>query len=403
MKLLVVVSEFPKITETFAISNVLHYLSQGHDAQIFHIKPFRQSEIVHDEARPVVERGFTFPWLSGASLVALVSTLVRHPLKLFLILVQIIGAMWREPKRLVASLAIVPKSLALGSYAKAYGVDHIHAEFASHPATAAWIASAIYGVPFSFSAHMYDIFVSQRLLAEKSRKATFVRTISDFNCNFLSRVKEFDTAKIKLVRCGVDPARFPAKFDKSEAVPKTFNIAFVGSLLPRKGVDVLLRALIILKGRSDWNLTVFGGGSEATRLKAMADESLAGRVTFFGPAKMAKVKQALFAAEIVVVPSVTDSLNRSEGIPVVSMEALAAECPVIASRLSGIPELIEDGVSGYLFDPGNAVELAEKILYVIEHYVEARSVARRGRERVLESYNIDKNAAELLKLIEEHS
>lgn len=402
MKLLVVVSEFPKITETFAIANVLHYLSQGHDARVFHLKPFRHDEIVHDEARPVIETAFTYPWLSGPSLGALAATLVRRPVKLLAVISKIVAAMWRDPGRLAGTLAILPKSLALGRYAKSSSVDHIHAEFASHPATSAWIASEVYGVPFSFSAHMYDIFVSQSLLAEKSTKAEFVRTISDFNADFLSRIAGFAKEKIAIVRCGVDPARFPARDTLESGPPSSFNITYVGSLQPRKGVDVLLRALVRLKYRDDWHLTVVGGGPESDRLKEMAKTDLPGRVTFAGPATMAQVKQAMYRADLVVVPSIVDKQNRSEGIPVVSMEALAAGCPVIASRLAGIPELIEDGATGHLFTPGNIDELAAKIEHVFAHYEQARIVANHGRARVLETYNINRNAAELLKLIEEH-
>ena len=399
MKLVVVVSEFPKITETFAIANVLHYLSKGHDARVFHLKPFRHAEIVHDEAKPVVARGFTYGWFPAG---AVADAMLRHPIRLTLVLGRILGAMWREPKRLAESLAIVPKSLALGREARAAGVQHIHAEFATHPATAAWIASEVYGVPFSFSAHMYDIFVSQSLLAEKSRKARFVRTISESNRDFMARVDGFDAEKTSVIRCGVDPRRFPSRApDPQHRGPR--NITYVGALLPRKGVDVLLRALARLVTQDDWHLNVLGGGPEGPKLQALARELLPGRVTFHGPATMAEVKDAMFAADLVVVPSVTDSLNRSEGIPVVSMEALAASCPVIASRLSGIPELIEDGVTGYLFEPGNDAELGAKIAHVLAHPDAAREVAARGRARVLDEYNIDRNAADLLNLIEEHA
>lgn len=400
MKLVVVVSEFPKITETFAIANVLHYLSKGHDARVFHLKPFRHAEIVHDEARPVVERGFTFGWLAAGPVC---DALLRHPVRVLTVLGKIVAAMWREPRRMLESLAIVPKSLALGRHAKAAGVDHIHAEFATHPATAAWIASEVWGIPFSFSAHMYDIFVSQSLLAEKSRKARFVRTISDYNRDFLSRVPGFEAGKIAVIRCGVDPARFPPRAAAAAFAPRPVNITFVGALLPRKGVDVLLRALALLKDRADWHLTVLGGGPEAGGLKALAQAALPSRVTFFGPATMAEVREAMFAADLVVIPSVTDRFNRSEGIPVVSMEAMAAGCPVIASRLSGIPELVEEGVTGYLFTPGDAAELAGKIAQVLDHPEAASEVAARGRARVMETYNIDANAADLLALIEGNS
>ncbi|MEO0943948.1 MAG: glycosyltransferase family 4 protein [Pseudomonadota bacterium] len=397
MKILVVVSEFPKITETFAIVNVLHYLSQGHDARVFHLKPFRHGEVVHSEAQPVVDRGFTYGWLSGPSIMALLSTLLKRPGRLFSVVARMIKAMRGDPKRLMEALAIIPKSLALGRYAKKEGVDHLHGEFASHPATAAWIASEVYDIPFSYSAHMYDIFVSQALLAEKSQDASFVRVISDFNRKFLSNVDGFDQSKLELVRCGVSAKRFPPRQDSARG-PQT-RLLYVGSLEYRKGVDVLLSALTLLKDRDDWHLTVLGGGPEAEKLHHLAETNLPGRVDFFGPAKMHEVKEAMFSADALVIASRTDQSGKSEGIPVVSMEALASRLPVIAPRLSGIPELIEDGQTGYLFTPEDATELAAKITHVIDHPEDAGRMAEHGRKRVFEEYNIDQNAEDLLQLM----
>ena len=131
----------------------------------------------------------------------------------------------------------------------------------------------------------------------------------------------------------------------------------------------------------------------------MAETELPGRVDFFGPAKMHEVKEAMFSADALVISSRTDQSGKSEGIPVVSMEALASHLPVVAPRLSGIPELIEDGVTGYLFTPEDIAELAEKIAYVIDNPVDAGRMAENGRKRVFEEYNIDQNAEDLLQLM----
>lgn len=403
MKIVVVVSDFPKVTETFALANVLHYLSKGHDARIFHLKPFRINEIIHPGSEPVVDTAFTFPWLRGASAAAMVDAVLTHPIRLARCFGKILWAFRAEPKRLLASLAILPKAVALGRYATQQGIQHIHAEFASHPATAAWIASEVYGVPFSFSAHMHDIFVSQSLLAEKSRKARFVRTISGYNQRFLSRIHGFSSDKIALIRCGVDPSRFP---DAAQAVPELgdrLDILFVGALLPRKGVNVLLDALAVVQLDVQWHLTILGGGPRFDELRHMAEAFPAGQITFFGPATMNEVKSAMQAAHLVVVPSIVGEQGRSEGIPVVLMEALAASRPVIASRLSGIPELVEDNVTGYLAEPGDAIELAAIIRTVTNDYQHALELGRKGRQRILVEYNIKTNAAELLDMIERTS
>ncbi|MEM8802611.1 MAG: glycosyltransferase family 4 protein, partial [Pseudomonadota bacterium] len=191
--------------------------------------------------------------------------------------------------------------------------------------------------------------------------------------------------------------RFPPRQDSARG-PQT-KLLYVGSLEYRKGVDVLLSALTLLKDRDDWHLTVLGGGPEAEKLHHLAETNLPGRVDFFGPAKMHEVKEAMFSADALVIASRTDQSGKSEGIPVVSMEALASRLPVIAPRLSGIPELIEDGQTGYLFTPEDATELAAKITHVIDHPEDAGRMAEHGRKRVFEEYNIDQNAEDLLQLM----
>lgn len=403
MKIVVVVSDFPKVTETFVAANVLHYLSRGHDARVFHLKPFRRGEVVHEHTRPAVERGFTFPWIGGPSAVALAWGLMRHPGAVLGAVAAILRAFWAEPRPLAASLAILPKAVALGRMARAGGVGHIHAEFAGHPATAAWIAARVSDVPFSFSAHMHDIFVTQGLLAKKARAARFVRAISDYNRRFLAGLPGFPAGKLHVLRCGAslgDPAPLPPAPGRGQPL----RILFVGSLIPRKGVAHLLRAVAALPERIDWRLDILGGGPEGDRLRTQAaGPGLGGRVRFAGPQTAAAVRAAMRAAHVVAVPSVTDASGQSEGIPVVLMEALAEARPVIASRLSGIPELVRDGETGWLTEPGDASAIAAALTRVHDDYDAAAGLGRAGRALVAREYDIERNAAALLAMMEAHS
>jgi glycosyltransferase involved in cell wall biosynthesis len=106
-------------------------------------------------------------------------------------------------------------------------------------------------------------------------------------------------------------------------------------------------------------------------------------------------------AHLVIVPSVEGAEGRSEGIPVVLMEAMAHGRPVIASRLSGIPELVQAGVTGYLVAQGEVQALSTAIGRVMEEYPSALGLARAGQARVLADYDIGKNANALLELIRE--
>ncbi|SLN45931.1 glycosyltransferase family 4 protein [Pseudooctadecabacter jejudonensis] len=395
--ILITVSEFPKVTETFVLSNALHYQEQGHRVGIFHVKPFRDAEVVHPHARPILQAGFTFGWFDRRSAAALAAETLRAPHRVLGLFGQIGAAFWREPKRLAATLALFPKATALARHCRREGVDHIHAEFAGYPATAAWVAAKLSGVPFSFSAHAHDIFLTQSLLVTKATEASFVRAISHFNRDFLARIDGFPADKICVLRCGVSlPQEVPVP-DLQAGQP--LRIVFVGALLPRKGVDVLLRALSDLPQGFEWSLDIIGGGSQDASLRKLAATLTLKNVTFHGPQSSDVVRAAMAEAHVVVVPSREGEGGRSEGIPVVLMEALSLARPVITTRLSGIPELVEDGVTGLLCPPDDVDALRAALLRLREDYPAARAMGRRGRERVAEDFDITKTADALLTRI----
>lgn len=394
LKILVIVSDFPKVTETFVLRNVQHYVQQGHDVDIFHIKPYRKDEVVHGAFADIAQRGFGIPWMSGAAIVQG----MRRPFAVAGIKLKIFRAFLRKPRHLVISLALISKALALSVRCRRDGIGHIHAEFAGYPATVAWITSKMTGIPFSFSAHAHDIFITQGLLVEKAQDAAFVRAISDFNKRFLEALPGFPANKVEVLRCGVAvPDTVPPA-----PPPVPVRLVFVGALLPRKGVDVLLRAAATLPDDLDWHLDILGGGSQEGVLRGLADTLPKDRVTFHGPQPSDKVLAAMQSAHVVVVPSREGEEGRSEGIPVVLMEAMSLARPVIASRLSGIPELVIDGETGLLVPPDDPEALGRALRDILSNPGRATELAQAGRTRVAKSFDIDKTAAQLLqRMIEE--
>lgn len=404
MKIAVVVSEFPKVTETFVLRNVKHYLDQGHEVTVFHLKPYRKGEKVHAFAEPVIACAEYEPFVSGAGLAAMTKALFTRPGRLLGTIFRIKRAFWREPVRMLTCLALVPKSLAFGERCRRRGVRHIHAEFAGYPATSAWIAGRMTGIPFSFSCHAHDIFITQSLLREKARDAAFVRVISDFNRRFLADV--FDPGsvdKMAVIRCGVDPAttRTPEPEPVGEG---PLRVLYVGSLLPRKGVDRLIAALARVGDTVPWECRIIGDGNVRGDLEAQVREAgLDGRITFEGAQPAEVIHQAYQWSHLVVAPSVVGKEGRTEGIPVVLMEALAHARPVITSRVSGIPELVEDGVTGFLTEPGDVEAIAAAITEVATNWDRAAALGRAGRERIAAQYDVERNAAALLEMISRHS
>lgn len=399
MNILVVVSEFPKLTETFAYRNAIEYERLGHNVHIFHIKRFRRDEPIHAFMRGLVARAFTFGYASRAALQGLASELVTAPHRVSGVLRDIVGAYWREPGRGLAALSYVPKAIALGRWCRHHGIEHIHAEFAGHPATAAMIAARVSGVPFSFSAHAHDIFVSQALLVTKAREAAFVRAISTYNIGFLAKLPGFPAQKLRLVRCGVTR---DALHNDGPIRPENgpLRILYVGALIRRKGVCHLIDALAALPPRIDWHARIVGGGSHAGRLAAQARRlGLETRLRFDGPQPAERVAAAFRAAHVAVVPSIVGDGGRMEGIPVVVMEAMAQGLPVVASALSGIPELIEDGVTGHLVPPADPSAIASALEDIHADWPAAAAMGARGRDRVANDYVVEDNARALARLM----
>ncbi|WP_313137844.1 glycosyltransferase [Paracoccus jeotgali] len=400
MKILVVVSEFPKLTETFAYRNVVEYVRLGHDARIFHVKPFRRGEIIHGFVAELLPRAFTFPYMGARVGAALGAETLRRPRVIARVAAQLAAAHRHEPRRGMAAAALFAKAVALGRWCRRNGIEHIHAEFAGHPATAALIASRVAGIPFSFSAHANDIFVSQALLPEKAQEAAFVRSISAYNMRWLTGMCGCPADKLRLIRCGVVRETLDAPPPQPPGADG-LQVLYVGSLIRKKGVTHLLDALALLPGDMPWRARIVGGGDLADALQRQAaDLGLSHRIRFEGLQPAESVARAYGDSHVLVVPSVPGANGRVEGIPVVLMEAMARGRAVIASDLSGIPELVEPGVTGWLTPPGDAAAIAAALVDIARDWDGAAAVARAGRARIRDDYLIENNAAALARQME---
>jgi glycosyltransferase involved in cell wall biosynthesis len=249
------------------------------------------------------------------------------------------------------------------------------------------------------SCRAHDIFRTQALLAEKLGEAKAVRTVSDFGARFLrERVRGMSDRELHVIHSSVDVGRIAAV----EAVPSTepFRILYVGALEPKKGVEHLLDALAQVGGQlGDWRLDAIGQGPSAEALQAKAVAlGLADRITFHGARPFEQVAAAYGEASVCVAPSVIGPNGRQEGIPNVMIEALAYQRPAITTAISGIPELIEDGVTGLLVPQADAAALGAALLRVYRDPAAALAMARRGRTHVEREFDLAVNARRQLEL-----
>jgi glycosyltransferase involved in cell wall biosynthesis len=170
---------------------------------------------------------------------------------------------------------------------------------------------------------------------------------------------------------------------------------FVGRLVERKGVEVLVRALARLRHRRDAELVIVGSGNTVDRVtRTAALEGVADHVRLLGFVSPERLAREYAACDIFVLPAVVDSRGDTEGLGVVLLEAMAHERPVIASRAGGILDIVTDGVTGWLVDPGDSEVLADRIFEVSSDPDEARRVAARAKMEASTRFSWDRILAE---------
>ncbi|MEN8143996.1 MAG: glycosyltransferase family 4 protein [Gemmatimonadota bacterium] len=166
------------------------------------------------------------------------------------------------------------------------------------------------------------------------------------------------------------------------------RLLFVGRLVQRKGVEVLVRALKALRREMPAQLTIVGEGEWRPAIEAVIAEcQLSEHVTLTGRVPSEQLRSQYEAADVFVLPAVLDAMGDTEGLGVVLMEALGFERPVIASEVGGIVDIVRHGETGWLVPPGDAEALAKRILQVAADPAASRSVARRGRQWIREEFS----------------
>ena len=394
-----VVSRFPQISETFILNEILELERSGVAVEVFSLLRDRTA-VRHPEAEALVRRCVYATSSPLALAAAQVHWLLRRP-------GTYLRAWWRALRGNAGSakfLSRAPMAVASGALfareAERRGVRHIHAHYATHTALAAYVAHLLTGLPYSFTAHAHDIYVDRSMLEEKLRGAQFVVAISNYNRRLLESLYGEDVRRrVAVVHCGIDTEVFAPRA-QPERTPE-LRILCVASLQDYKGHPYLIEACALLRDRAvPFRLTLVGDGEDRPAIeRRIAELGLAESIDMLGAQPRERVAGLLAGADVAVLPSVVTPSGKQEGIPVVLMEALAMEVPVVATRISGVPELIEDRRTGLLVPERDADALAAAIERVRDDPEGARAMAAAGREKVVAEFDLRRNAAELRELL----
>lgn len=399
-KIAYIVSRFPHLPETFILREMIELERQGWQVELYPLVIQRQA-VVHNEAQPWIGRAHTVPWLSFDLLMVNIRKLIHRPRRFILLFLRVVLENIRSPGFLARALMLFPRAVWMAQQFQSQGIRHIHAHYATHPALVAWLINQWTGIPYSITVHAHDIFVEKPMLATKIHDSVFVSSISEFNRRYLAeQLGPWVNEKTRIVRCGVEPSHYGAARPKNVEVADGLEIICVGSLQPYKGQIFLVQACATLMQRGiPFHCKIVGGGDlHAALEKAIHEYRLDGHVELLGARTQTEVARFLQMANCYVQPSVVTPTGKMEGIPVALMEAMASRIPVVATAISGVPELVRPGETGWLVPSENADALADALTDIYRNPAEASHRAELGQRWVLEEFELSSNVRKLASL-----
>jgi colanic acid/amylovoran biosynthesis glycosyltransferase len=399
-KIAYIVSRFPHLPETFILREMIHLETLGWQVELYPLI-LQHQDLIHEEAHPWLGRAHVVPWISTQLVKANMRRFISQPRRYVSLFWRVVRGNIRSPKFLARALLLFPRAVWMSDQIKSQGVSHIHAHYATHPALVAWLINQLTGITYSVTVHAHDIFVEKPMLDTKLHDSVFISSISEFNRKYLADLYgPWVQEKTRIVRCGIDPSYYQFGKRNQTSRSNTLEIISVGSLQPYKGHIFLVRACAQLKQRGiPFRCRIIGGGGLHSALeRAIKENQLEDLIQLMGPRTQDEVSRLLRTANCYVQPSVIMSTGKMEGIPVALMEAMMSRIPVVATSISGVPELVRAGETGWLVPPENVQSLADALSEIHNNPAEAERRAEMGQKWVLEEFELSSNVRKLASL-----
>lgn len=397
MRIGYLVNQYPKVSHTFVRREIRALEGLGVEVERFSIRD-TSAEVKDDDDRVEAEKTRvllpTDRRAAAASLATATATAAAGHPHLFRKAAALAARFAQRADRRVVHAAYLGEAARLSVLSAELGLQHIHAHFGTNSATVAALCHAMGGPTFSFTAHGPEEFDRPDALGldEKIRLASFVVGVSSFGRSQLLRRTPADMwDKVRVVPCGVDDAFLSDRFlSPTTGAPR---LVCVGRLCEQKGQILLIEAAARLKQSwGDGFELVFVGDGELRQVveSLVQKHGLSAQVRITGWASGPEVRAELLAGRAMVLPSF------AEGLPVVIMEALALERPVISTYVAGIPELVDEGC-GFMVPAGSVEALEVAMARALNADVATLNrLGSEGRRRVLARHDA-RLAGELLK------
>lgn len=399
MTILHLISTFPPLTETFVLREIRQLRKTGLNVIIGQLRPLHRTPPAKgfEDLSPLVNGA---GWFSLEMLKSLAFFTLRKPRQLAECLRIVLGS-FGQPQHFAKMLYVLLSSMRLGYSLRNFPIEFVRADFLHTQALAARFLKSLLGVPYGITAYTVVVYYKLAILEEITREAAFLVADTWQTKRFLLSMG-VSPKMIHLIRNGVSPEEFPAR--NGLAAAGSAVILAVGSLIPKKGFDVLLRACAILHARGiQFRCVIIGDGSERQKLDNLKTSlGLDGCVEMLGYRTLAELRDWYYRATMLVMPSVVSSTGESDGLPTVVIEALASGLPVVGTETAAIPEIIQDGVNGFLVKTNAPEPLADQVQVLLERPDLREKFGCEGRRRVEQDFNLDRKVETLRDLIVGH-
>ncbi len=388
---------YPRFSQTFVVNEILELEKQGTDLHIASLR-LPNEGVFHESATRVRARVNYF----NDRIIGNVWKHLRAQVKLFR----------RQPGDYMRAIRLVRRYAGenlfelvqaneLLRWVRKNNIDHVHVHFGTDEATVALLANMLGNLSYSLTLHAFDIFrdnVNKQLLCKKINASQFVVTVCESNRQYMiDHLPGLDASKVKVLYNGIDTSRFTP----NGSARKPMTIFSVGRLIEKKGFIDLIHAVDILHKRGlQLQCEIAGEGREQRKLQqAIKELNLKPVVKLVGALEQNEVRKKMQQASCFALPCVRAKDGNVDALPTVLLESLACGCPTVSTKLSGIPEIIEDGQSGLLVDPGDAQGLAQAIEKTLVDQQLALSLSTGGQQRVQERFNVTTNVCKLRSLL----
>ena len=383
-----IANEFPSPLEPYVIDEIVELRRRGVQVICCSGKRVSPNNLSLAERVFWKETRFFQP-LSDDELVRAVRRLACDPRNLWQLLRPLLWERGASPTRRIRALGHTVMGAALADQLAPLKVEHIHAH---HGYFASWMALAaarLLGIGFSFTLHGSDLLQRAELLSAKLRVCQFCVTVSDFNRQHILRnYPSTPSEKIIVQRLGVDRVlSWPTPAAPAEADHRRFCLLSVGRLHQVKDYRFLIEACAALRDQGlDFLCWIVGEGPERPTLERQIMASgLQGRIYLIGQVPRTDLPGYYRYADLVVMTS------KSEGIPVVLMEAMAHEKLVLAPAITGIPELVEHQRTGFLYQPGSLPDFVSAVSWIHTHKASLSGIQHAAAASIAASYNRQRN------------